>query len=523
MIKKRILYYIIILSIIPNFIATTNIFGQDESAETALIKKWAENSFRNGDYEFALENYLKLYMIDDKNITYNYRLSVCYIETNINKTAAIPYLEYVTSFKDINKTAYYYLGRAHMYNYSFEQAVEAFYEYKVSGVDERVMEKVNRLIEMSYYALELMNNPKNVTFERLDTSINTPFNESNPFITSDNKTIVFSSDREYVKELDENILNIYLSIDKKGYWEGANKLEVCSFDNENIVGMTSDGHHILMHIDGDYATDDIHFINKKGSKFYKEPLENLPSKLNTEDVEDGATTTFDGKTLYFSSNRAGGFGGSDIYVVKRNPDGSWGEPENLGPVINTEYDENFPSISSDGKLLHFASKGHDGIGGYDVFMTSWIDDNKVWSPPRNKGFPINTPYDNTSISFSDKKHFYVAANRKEGVGQLDIYKVTIGDEAAQPTIIQGNINIGTPQSSKPYSADYLKVFVTVFDKFGNIYGKYSVDAGSFFITIYPGEYKLEVRLDGSDKPYIENLNISDQGFISNDIFLEPVY
>lgn len=497
-------------------------FAQDD-AMMSLIKKYAESSFRNGDYEFALENYLQLYENDPDNLEYSYKLGVCYTETNIDREKAIPYLEYVTSFNDINKKAYYYLGLAYTYNYRFTEALEAFYEYKISGINDELLAEVNRLISMSYYAIEVLGQPINIKFELLDSTVNSIEDETKPFVTKDGTTLFFTSNREYIDALEENRMNVFMSENKKGAWERAMKCDFSTTDNEEIVGISKNGEKILIHIDGDFFYNDIHIIDRKGTKFTKLELSKLPSGMNTDDVENGATITPDGKTIYFSSNRRGGFGGSDLYKITKLSESNWSEPENLGAVINTEYDENYPNITNEGKTMYFASKGHDCIGGYDIFVSNFIEETQNWSPPRNFGFPLNTPDDNTTISFTqDGKSFYIAANREEGVGQLDIYKVTLGDETELTTIIQGIIFIGKQDNAQVYNPDFFKVFVTVYDKFGNVFGRYEpTEDGQFFATLYPGEYKLEVKLDRSNKPYEMVYNITDQGFIVDEIYLDP--
>lgn len=515
-IKNNIITLLLIFSISLVGIA------QDD-ATLSLIKKYAESSFRNGDYEFALENYLQLYENDKDNLEYNYRLGVCYTETYIDREKAIPFLEYVTSFNDINKKAYYYLGLAYGYNYRFTEALEAFYEYKISGINDEVLASVNRLISMSYYAIEVLGQPINIKFELLDSTVNSANDEKFPFVTKDGSTLYFTSDREYIDELEEYRSNVFMSLNKKGQWDYALKCDFSTIDNEEVIGISDAGDKILIHIDGDFFYNDIHIIDKKGPKFIKQDLATLPRSLNTDDVENGAALSADGKTLYFSSDRKGGFGGSDIYRITKISEGNWSEAENLGATINTEYDENYPNLTNDGKTLYFASKGHDCIGGFDIFFSNLIEETQTWSPPRNFGFPLNTPNDNTTISFTeDGRSFYISANREEGFGQLDIYKVTLGDETEIQTIIQGIIFIGSQANARVYNPDFFKVFVTVYDKFGNVFGRYEPsEEGQFFATLFPGEYKLEVKLDGSNKPFEMVYNITDQQFIVEEIYLDP--
>lgn len=494
-----------------------------EEVDLSLVKRYAENSFRDGDYEFALENYLKLYVLDESNIEYNLRIGICYVETNINKTEAIKYLEYVISRANFQKQAFYYLGRAYMYTYRFTEAVEAFYEYKISGINDQLMVEIDRLIEMAYFAQEKLNFPENVKFEHLDSMVNSKADDYFPFVSADGALLLFTSNRKYVKDLETNIANVYQCKSKKGLWENAVELETNTYANEEIVGMTPDALQVLIYSDGDYTNKDILLASRKGSKFSMEGKEKLPSGLNTEDTEYGASVSADGQTIYFASDRKGGRGGLDIYFCQKKIDGGWTEPENLGTAINTGYDENFPNISPDGKTLTFASKGHPGIGGYDIFESVYNDEIKSWQAPRNLGSPINTPFDNTIICYApDKKTAFIAANRAEGFGNLDIYKISFGDESLQSAIIQGLVFVGPKGGAVPYSDDFLKVLASVYDKFGNVYARYDVDeTGNFFATLPPGEYKLVVKFEGTADQYEEDIVIRPED--ANEPIVKEVY
>ncbi|NOZ47461.1 MAG: hypothetical protein GXO79_11870 [Chlorobi bacterium] len=514
---------VLILTCINLLLFSFNSFSQGDIS-VDLIKKYAENSFKNKDYEFALENYSRLYLIDEKNINYNYRLGICYTESNRDKAAAIPYLEYVISFNNFPEKALYYLGRAYMYNYLFTDAVEVFYEYKIIGKDEKVLKEVNRLIEMCYYALEIMNNPVPVTFQLLDSTINTPFDDYNPFITDDGEKMVFTSNRKYVKEYEEYYNSGYIAEKKKSKWGSVKELSSNTLeDKAETVGFTYEGNDILLHLDGYNSDNDIKVAKKKGREYYY-AFDELSKAINTEYIEDGACMTADEKTVYFASDRPGGFGGMDIYVTHKQQNGTWSKPENLGNVINTEYDENFPNVTSDGKTMYFSSKGFQGIGGYDIFESAFSSETQKWQRPRSIGFPINTPDDNTTIAMSsDKKYAYIAANRKEGFGGLDIYKITLDKEnVTATTIIAGTIYIGTKDNYVPYSGDIMKVGVTILDKYGNIYAKYKVDpdGGTFFPSLTPGEYKLVIEGAGSEVKYSENLVITGA---EGDLIMKEVY
>lgn len=135
----------------------------------------------------------------------------------------------------------------------------------------------------------------------------------------------------------------------------------------------------------------------------------------------------DGKKLYFSSNLPGSLGGYDLYVSNIEADGSLSTPENLGPQINTENDEKFPHLSKDGKQLFFSSNGHDGFGGFDVFVSNMI--NEVYELPENLGEAINSSSDDVSFMLANENgQGYLASNREGGKGNFDIYSLQLDSQ-----------------------------------------------------------------------------------------------
>ncbi len=513
----------LLLSITAVLMLTVTASAQND--DIILIKKYAENAFKKGDYEYALQNYLELYKYDKDNLDLNYRIGVCYTETNVDKEKSVPFLEYVVSFNNYPIRTKFFLGKAYMYNYRFTEAIDAFYDYKMVGVDENDLFESDRMIKMCDYTKELMNNPINVTFTRLDTTINSEFDDMCPVVTPDNNLLYFSSNRHYIKEYEAYIYSGQYSERKKGFWQPAVQIPISSYDDENVVGCSPDGNKMLVYANGDYATHDIKMYTRKGAKFTKAPATDLPSDMNTDDIEMGACLTADGNTIYFASNRPGGRGGLDLYVSHRGPDGKWGPSENMGTTINTEYDENYPALSPDGKTLYFASKGHDSMGGYDIFRASFNDDAGSWFMPMNMGFPLNTPLDDTKLSFTADGSAYIAAKRKEGVGNLDIYQVNfISDDAAQPSFYQGVVFVGENEDTAlPHNERMPKAYAWVYDEYGNIIRQINVDEGEFFAQLFAGDYTVEVKFEGQQSGYKEKLHIagSDE-YIAREIYLKPI-
>src|SRR5690606_13486306 len=148
----------------------------------------------------------------------------------------------------------------------------------------------------------------------------------------------------------------------------------------------------------------------------------------------------DGKTFYFSSNREEGYGGFDIYRVKLLPNGEWSLPKNLGPNINTPYDDDAPFIHPDGQTLYFSSKGHEGMGGFDVFKAHLIDEEE-WSQPENLGYPTNTTKDDIYFVISaNERHGYYASDKEGGFGEHDIYMIDYLERSLRQSVIRGNVS-----------------------------------------------------------------------------------
>lgn len=504
---KNIIFSLFIVTLL----SVVNVGLAQENPETKLITKYAETSFENGDYEFALENYLKLYEKNKEDININFRIGVCYTQTYDNKTGGIPYLEFVISHNNFPTDAFYYLGKSYMYSYRFTEAVEALYEYKISGLNDKLVADADHLITTSYNALEFINQPIKVDFIHLDTAINTAMNDYSPFVTPDGKKLFFASNSRYVDELEVNVSDIYIADMKGEGWDVAEYWEQNTFDHEEVAGISGDGENLFIYSNGDYATHDISMAKIRKRDLEKTKKGFPADKINTKDFEQGATISADGKTLVFASNKPGGYGGFDLYYMTKDEDDNWSDPKNMGGIINTPYDENFPTFAKESKNIYFSSVGHSVFGGYDIIRGIYDPNKEEYGAIRTLPMPINTPYDEISVSWlEDEKVGYVASNRKEGFGKLDIYQIIINPDTKN-TILSGTIMVGTEGAAEPYSEDFNKVFVTLYDKYGNIYARYNVGGNEFFATIPPGEYELEIYIDGSSKKFTKKMNVIDTG------------
>lgn len=266
-----------------------------------------------------------------------------------------------------------------------------------------------------------------IEIERLGEEINSDFNDYAPVITADGGYMYFTSRRPYTekekKKNRESMERIYEAIwdDESNKWLAAEPLPSdVNLDGRNIsnVAISNDGQRLLIYQDDKYGNGDIYEAFLSGNT-WSAPL-SIGDAINSEAHESSASISPDGKTIYFVSERKGGVGGRDIWKATKDRNGKWGEAENLGKTINSKEDEEGVFIHPDGRTLYFSSKGHNSIGGYDIFKSELK--NGKWSKPENMGEPINTTENDLFfVLAANGKTGYYATGRNGGV--INIYEI----------------------------------------------------------------------------------------------------
>ncbi|MEI8202481.1 MAG: hypothetical protein WCH34_05685 [Bacteroidota bacterium] len=409
-------------------------------------KKAALFSLSNQNYRTALNQFLLLLKKDSLNAENLMLTGLCYLNSNIDKTKAIYYYEKASKLPKFDKAALFDLGKAYMYAFRFEDAIKTFEKYIASGLKDDNPVKASRMIEMCKEAPEMMKKPLKVDLDLLDEKINSAYPDYNPYITPDESSLIFTSKRSgntgnYPDFDGFFTADIYYSNFTNNAWTKAKKYGMGVNTNlaEECTGYSVDGNDIVFWADNEMGTNDI-FITRKIGKNFKKAESFGPNVNQPQSFETAGALSPDKTMLYFSSNRAGGKGGKDLYVSKLLPGGEWSAAENLGDEINTVYDEDFPYISPDGCRLYFASTGHEGMGGYDIFVSNIDTVEKTFSPPVNLGYPLNTVFDDMTISYtSSGRHAYISRFFPDGFGEKDIYRVTFKNIAAKPVIYKGQV------------------------------------------------------------------------------------
>ncbi len=354
-----------------------------------------------GEYSEALPGFAALLREDESNDHLRYLTAVCYLNIEGQRHRALPCLKQATSnistdhsggsFEDKSAPveALYYLGIAYRLEYMFEESVNAFRKLIALLEGQYDMRLIEREIEITLNA-EIFYSNRHET-RRLSDTIMPPAepHHRNLTLNNDRSVAVYSEEQKFY---DAVVFTMY-----DGYeWSRPRNItmQIGSDGLAYPVFLNHDGTELYL-ADHDRFQGTNLYISRRTENRWS-AMEKLGRHINSSAFEQHVSVTADGTTLYFCSNRAGGKGGFDIYRSSMNKHGEWGPAENLGYPVNTPYDDSFPNISPCGNILYFSSKGHTGMGGYDIFV-SHKKNGGTWSAPRNLGHPVNTPFDDVML------------------------------------------------------------------------------------------------------------------------------
>ena len=471
-------------------------FSKDEVNEQ---KKEAIGLFKLENFRLAKTIYERLVVTEPNNADYSFKLAICYLNTNIDKKKAIPLLEFVanSNSKDIPNDVLFELAKAYHYGGYFDKAIETFEKYRISrkgSVDAKM--KFDQWVNWSNTAKEMIEKPVDASFENLGKTINSPTADYKPVIGANDSVVYFSSSRKgntggLTDDLGDIPADIYFftqgdSSRSKAKNIGAN-MNTAFY--EECLFLNMQGSRMLIYMEGE-VQGDLYISELNGKQWTK--ATSFGKDFVTRAHETGACFSPDGLTLYFSAMADGSKTGKDIFKCTRTEQTSWGKPVKLGDNINTRQDEDCPYLWLDGKTLFFSSKGFKGMGGYDVYKVQMNESPDGFGTPENIGYPLNTVDDDLNIAVNvNGKTVYVSQVRDSGLGEPDIYKVTLKDP-----IVSNRLCLVSIQAVSINNAPVKGGLVTINDAAtGTLLfkGETNNATGRYDVALPTGSYKIAVR------------------------------
>ncbi len=395
----------------------------------------AQDLYDDNKFDFALKQFKKLEVDYPSEPILLYRIGTCLLFEKGNKALAYDYLSKVDKSKFSKSDFLLRLAQAQMLVGKYDEAVVNATEVQAKKIEPFKIEAAKQLIKQIDVAKNMTSNSK-YTVKNLGTAVNTKFDENQPVINLEGNYLLFAYSGEKSlgglqsqpgSKTSDGIYfsDIYLSQKQaNGDWSAARPYDsiTSSVSSEYPLCISADGMRLLTGKQESFVNHSIS-VSKKDNMTWN-LLGEVGGLINTAGYEGGATLFPNNKKIIFSSDRAGGFGGKDLYSAELMEDSTWGNIKNLGLSVNTANDEDFPQIHSDGISLHFASNGPKSMGGYDIFMSTYTPEEDVWSSAMNMEMPINSVEDEIQFQVAGNgKTAYFSSGRMGGIGMTDIYEV----------------------------------------------------------------------------------------------------
>lgn len=500
------------------------------------------------DFRQALSPLSDANRFNPNNAKVNYMLGMIWFITDPISKESLDFFEKAYALNPrVEEDLSFWLGWSYHLNSRWEEAIKRYEEYyntlkqrakSNAAAIEDVKKKINECENGKAFSAK----PERVFVDNLGANINTQYPEYGPSISTDESTIIFTARRPNStggkRDPTDNGFHedVYVSHKEKGKWQASKQLSknVNTDNHDAAAGLSPDGNKLYVY----------RHVERDGGDLYEsilfgmdwEPPVHMNKNINTKYHESSVSLSYDGKRLYFVSDKDGGLGDRDIYYSEMDVNGEWGPSKNVGPEINTKYPEEAVFVHPDGVTMYFSSKGHNSMGGYDIFRTKLV--NGKWQKPENLGYPINGPDDDVFFVVSGSgNRAYFASAKTGGYGDKDIYRITfLGPEkspilntqdqlisvianpvnsfkaeaqlevkSSKLTILKGLVTDATSGKALESSIDLINnekdQIVATF--------KSNSSTGKYLVTLPSGSnYGIAVRKDGY-MFHSENFNIAD--------------
>jgi tetratricopeptide (TPR) repeat protein len=458
-------------------------------------EKEADNLFRHHKYEQALTYYKELLAEDSSKVDLYFKIGLCYYNMPEQDNRATLNFETYLQYTDSVYEAYYLLGKLYHKAYRFDEAMQKYREYLQKAENDpeisdkilhEIENKIERELQYAQNGLALINNPKSVSIENLGADINTEYNEYGAVFSNGEKILVYTARYPQNNKMDETgdyyediyyvtleqgelfdnitadtietedgieIITSFKFSEPKKFRKGINTPK-----HDAAIQLTQDGKKLYIFREGDI------WVTQKNDTGWTDPIE---IEDNTKYFEPSIFISANEQIKIISSEREGSYGGLDLFWSKKNENGQWEPFKNMGPKINTPFNEDSPFLSFNDSTLYFSSTGHNSMGDYDVFKSTLTDSG--WTEPVNLGFPINSPSNDIFYFTNDTEDkAYFSSDRTGGYGKMDIYRLDYKDTTSGFITV---IDTSYDYQELPLDSNYIKqLLVDDFEEILRIWG-----------------------------------------------------
>jgi WD40-like Beta Propeller Repeat len=498
------------------FLLVFSATAQISKPEFKLKFDEASKMMEEKNYDEAVKIWQELLATDQYNGNINYKIGYCYINSYNEKNKASQYLKTAISLgtsKDYDitnaaetkapKEAQFYYANALHLNYKFDDAIIEYGSF-ISAVGSKhyLIKNAQHEIEICKNAKTLIKDPKKYLITNIGSTVNNRYPDYSPVVSLDENALFFTSRRMRADSSNNGIIDnatgeffedIYVSYrNRQGQWQAPELLNINTTNHDATINVSADGQTLFIYKD-DGGNGNI-YESKLVGEIWSDP-QKMGSDINTSAWETHVALTGDGNTLYFVSDRTGGFGGRDIYRCIKLPNGEWSKALTVGPVINTPWDEEAVFVHPDGKTLYFSSKGHTSMGGFDIF-SSKIGEDGNWSEPENIGYPINTTEDDVFfVTSADGKRGYYSSAKADGYGDKDIYIIDLPGKEFESCLAVLKGYVVAPEGTKIPESTMIYVTNT---ETGITKSFKPRQRDGVFVAILPPciEYNIDYRVNG---------------------------